>query len=121
RAILARARAHRRRGIRLVAPDGAAGGRNPRAHPLAFPRRPAALCDRGPDARPPERRATRPDARPRAHDVLNLARASNLVFIVLVACALLLLAGRAAVTVRDAELSDFRCFYEAGRLVRIGL
>jgi hypothetical protein len=29
--------------------------------------------------------------------------------------------GRAAVTVRDAELSDFRCFYEAGRLVRGGL
>ena len=38
-----------------------------------------------------------------------------------VACAVLLLAGRAAVTVRDAELSDFRCFYEAGRLVRGGL
>ncbi|MGH2471410.1 MAG: glycosyltransferase 87 family protein [Candidatus Limnocylindria bacterium] len=37
------------------------------------------------------------------------------------ALALLLLAGRAAVTVRDAEQSDFRCFYEAGRLVRIGL
>jgi hypothetical protein len=38
-----------------------------------------------------------------------------------IACAVLLLAGRAAVTVRDAELSDFRCFYEAGRLVRGGL
>jgi glycosyl transferase family 87 len=37
------------------------------------------------------------------------------------ACAVLLLAGRAAVTVRDAELSDFRCFYEGGRLVRLGL
>ena len=39
----------------------------------------------------------------------------------LVACAILLLVGRAAVTVRDAELSDFRCFYEGGRLVRLGL
>ncbi|HYU81560.1 MAG TPA: glycosyltransferase 87 family protein [Candidatus Polarisedimenticolia bacterium] len=48
-------------------------------------------------------------------------RPSTLVFVVLVACAVLLLAGRAAVTVRDAELSDFRCFYEAGRLVRGGL
>ena len=48
-------------------------------------------------------------------------RASSLVFVALVACALLLLAGRAAVTVRDAELSDFRCFYEAGHLVRLGL
>jgi hypothetical protein len=48
-------------------------------------------------------------------------RPSNLLFVVLVACAVLLLAGRAAVTVRDAELSDFRCFYEAGRLVRGGL
>jgi hypothetical protein len=37
------------------------------------------------------------------------------------ACAVLLLAARALVTVRDAELSDFRCFYEAGRLVRVGL
>ena len=35
--------------------------------------------------------------------------------------AILLLAGRAAVTVRDAETSDFRCFYEASRLVRVGL
>jgi len=43
------------------------------------------------------------------------------VFVALVAGAVLLLAGRAAVTVRDAELSDFRCFYEAGRLVRGGL
>lgn len=41
-------------------------------------------------------------------------------FIGLAACALLLLAGRAAVTVRDAELSDFRCFYEAARLVSQG-
>jgi len=48
-------------------------------------------------------------------------RPSTLVFVVLVACTVLLLAGRAAVTVRDAELSDFRCFYEAGRLVRGGL
>jgi hypothetical protein len=48
-------------------------------------------------------------------------RPSNVVFVVVVACAVLLLAGRAAVTVRDAELSDFRCFYEAGRLVRGGL
>ena len=42
-------------------------------------------------------------------------------FIIVVACALLLLAGRAAVTVRDADVSDFRCFYESGRLVRLGL
>ena len=48
-------------------------------------------------------------------------RPSNVLFVVLVASAVLLLAGRAAVTVRDAELSDFRCFYEAGRLVRGGL
>lgn len=41
-------------------------------------------------------------------------------FIGLSACALLLLAGRAAVTVRDAELSDFRCFYEAARLISHG-
>jgi hypothetical protein len=32
-----------------------------------------------------------------------------------------MLAGRAAITVRDAEMSDFRCFYEGGRLVRLGL
>ena len=47
-------------------------------------------------------------------------RPSNVLFVVFVASAVLLLAGRAAVTVRDAELSDFRCFYEAGRLVRGG-
>ena len=47
-------------------------------------------------------------------------RRANVLFVALVACAVLLLAGRAAVTVRDAELSDFRCFYEAGRLVRGG-
>jgi len=46
---------------------------------------------------------------------------SSVLFVVIVAAAVLLLAGRAAVTVRDAELSDFRCFYEAGRLVRGGL
>jgi len=39
----------------------------------------------------------------------------------LVAAAIVLLAGRAAVTVRDAGRSDFRCFYEASRLVRVGL
>jgi hypothetical protein len=44
-----------------------------------------------------------------------------MLFVGLVACALLLLAGRAAITVRDAELSDFRCFYEAARLVGAGL
>jgi hypothetical protein len=48
-------------------------------------------------------------------------RPSDVLFVLLVACAVLLLAGRAAVTVRDAELSDFRCFYEAGHLVRGGL
>ena len=48
-------------------------------------------------------------------------RPSSVLFVGLVAGAVLLLAGRAAVTVRDAELSDFRCFYEAGRLVRGGL
>jgi hypothetical protein len=46
---------------------------------------------------------------------------SRAAFVVLVALALLLLGARAAVTVRDASLSDFRCFYEAGRLVRLGL
>lgn len=42
-------------------------------------------------------------------------------FVVLVATAILLLAGRMAITVRDADISDFRCFYEAGRVVREGL
>lgn len=46
--------------------------------------------------------------------------ASRTVFVTLVAGVILLLAGRAAVTVRDAELSDFRCFYEAGRLAATG-
>lgn len=45
---------------------------------------------------------------------------SRVVFAALVACVLLLLAGRAAITVRDAELSDFRCFYEAARLIGTG-
>src|SRR5438045_837547 len=48
-------------------------------------------------------------------------RPASLLFVGLVAGAVLLLAGRAAVTVRDAQLSDFRCFYEAARLVRVGL
>jgi len=48
-------------------------------------------------------------------------RPASLLFIGLVAGAVLLLAGRAMVTVRDAEVSDFRCFYEAARLVRIGV
>jgi Glycosyltransferase family 87 len=43
------------------------------------------------------------------------------VFIALAACAILLLSARAAVTIRDADVSDFRCFYESGRLVRVGL
>ncbi len=38
----------------------------------------------------------------------------------LVALALLLLGGRALITVRDADISDFRCVYEAARLVRLG-
>lgn len=46
--------------------------------------------------------------------------ASSALFVLLVAFALLLLGGRAAVTVRDADISDFRCFYEAGRLVAGG-
>src|SRR5919201_3884737 len=45
----------------------------------------------------------------------------RVLFIAVVSCALLLLAGRAALTVRDAAMSDFRCFYEGGRLVRLGL
>lgn len=48
-------------------------------------------------------------------------RPASLLFIGLVAGAVLLLAGRALVTVRDAEVSDFRCFYEAARLVRTSL
>jgi hypothetical protein len=48
-------------------------------------------------------------------------RPSNLLFVGLVACAVLLLAARALLTVRDADVSDFRCFYEAARLVRVGL
>ena len=35
--------------------------------------------------------------------------------------ALLLLAARAAIALRDAAIIDFQCFYEAGRLVRVGL
>jgi hypothetical protein len=38
----------------------------------------------------------------------------------LLTCAILALGVRAAVTVRDADISDFRCFYEAGRLVAEG-
>lgn len=45
----------------------------------------------------------------------------RILFVALVACAILLLGARAALTVRDADISDFRCFYEAGRLVRLGL
>lgn len=41
-------------------------------------------------------------------------------FVGLVALAILLLGARAAVTIRDADVSDFRCLYEAGRLVRLG-
>jgi hypothetical protein len=44
----------------------------------------------------------------------------GVLFVVLVACAVLALGVRAAVTVRDADISDFRCFYEAGRLVATG-
>jgi glycosyl transferase family 87 len=47
-------------------------------------------------------------------------RASSVLFVVLVAGAVLALGVRAAVTVRDADISDFRCFYEAGRLVAAG-
>ena len=43
-----------------------------------------------------------------------------MLFAVLVALAILLLGGRAAVTVRDADIVDFRCFWEAGRLVATG-
>jgi hypothetical protein len=46
--------------------------------------------------------------------------ASSVLFVVLVAGAVLALGVRAAVTVRDADISDFRCFYEAGRLVAAG-
>jgi hypothetical protein len=46
--------------------------------------------------------------------------ASSVLFVVLVAGAILALGVRAAVTVRDADISDFRCFYEAGRLVVVG-
>ena len=46
--------------------------------------------------------------------------ASGVLFAVLVAGAVLALGARAAVTVRDADISDFRCFYEAGRLVAAG-
>src|SRR5438874_3556140 len=54
---------------------------------------------------------------PRSLSDTSLGRVA---FVALVALALLFLAGRAAVTVRDADISDFRCFYEAGRLVRTG-
>jgi hypothetical protein len=46
--------------------------------------------------------------------------APSVLFVVLVAGAVLGLGVRAAVTVRDADISDFRCFYEAGRLVAAG-
>lgn len=48
-------------------------------------------------------------------------RPSSVAFVGLVALAVLLLAARALLTVRDADVSDFRCFYEAARLVREGL
>ena len=51
---------------------------------------------------------------------MSRPRPSGVAFAILVAIAILLLGGRAAVTVRDAETSDFRCFYEAGRIVRQG-
>ena len=44
----------------------------------------------------------------------------GVLFVVVVASAALALGVRAAVTVRDADISDFRCFYEAGRLVAAG-
>ena len=46
--------------------------------------------------------------------------ARGVVLAALVALAVLALGVRAAVTVRDADISDFRCFYEAGRLVAEG-
>lgn len=42
-------------------------------------------------------------------------------FIILVATVVLLLTGRGLITVRDAAISDFRCFWEAGRVVREGM
>lgn len=45
---------------------------------------------------------------------------ASVLFVVLVAGAALSLGVRAAVTVRDADIVDFRCFYEAGRLVAAG-
>lgn len=47
-------------------------------------------------------------------------RLLRIAFVAVIAGSILLLAGRAAVTVRDAELSDFRCFYEAARIVGTG-
>ena len=46
--------------------------------------------------------------------------APSVLFVVLVAGAVLALGARAAVTVRDADIADVRCFYEAGRLVAAG-
>jgi hypothetical protein len=42
-------------------------------------------------------------------------------FVALAASALLVLLARAIATIRDADISDFRCFYEAGRVVSNGL
>ena len=44
----------------------------------------------------------------------------GVLFVTLVAFAVLALGVRAAVTVRDADISDFRCFYEAGRIAAAG-
>jgi glycosyl transferase family 87 len=48
-------------------------------------------------------------------------RIGSAAFVILTAVAILGLGVRAAVTVRDAETSDFRCFYEAARVSRLGL
>src|SRR2546423_6337628 len=58
---------------------------------------------------------------PRSLSATSLARLGPPPFIALVSLAFVFLGARAAVTVRDADISDFRCFYEAARVVRLGL
>lgn len=47
--------------------------------------------------------------------------ASRVALAVLVSLALLVLTSRALLTIRDADISDFRCFWEAGRVAAAGL
>ena len=49
-----------------------------------------------------------------------LSRKASVAFVALLSIALLLLIGRSVITVRDADISDFRCFYGAATIARAG-